>query len=195
MKYLLKTSALISITAIVIFGCASFVTKTDENDKKKKPNVIFVFTDDQRFNSLGITGDPVTETPHIDQLAQEGVFFNQAFITSPICGPSRANIFTSQWERKNQIGFTNVSHNYISEAIFNNSWQMQMKNAGYTTAFIGKHHTKIADRNNTPLKKGIDFTYYGNGHLGFYPAKKHKEFSNLKNKTQVEGLFEATEAF
>ena len=69
MKYLLKTSALISITAIVIFGCASFVTKTDESDKKKKPNVIFVFTDDQRFNSLGMTGDPVTETPHIDQCA------------------------------------------------------------------------------------------------------------------------------
>ncbi|MEP3838641.1 MAG: sulfatase-like hydrolase/transferase [Algibacter sp.] len=195
MKHIIKKFSLFGITSIIILGCASFITKPDIFDKKKKPNVIFVFTDDQRFNSLGITGDPVTETPNIDQLAQEGVFFNQAFITSPICGPSRANIFTSQWERKNQIGFTNVSHNFISEAIFNNSWQMQMKNAGYATAFIGKHHTKITDRNDSPLKEGIDFTYYGNGHLGFYPAKKHKEFSNLKNKTQVEGLFEATEAF
>ncbi|MEP5341553.1 MAG: sulfatase-like hydrolase/transferase [Algibacter sp.] len=166
-----------------------------EIKKKIKPNVIFVFTDDQRFNSLGITGEPVTETPNIDKLANDGVFFNQAFITSPICGPSRANIFTGQWERKNKIGFTSVSNNFISEAIFNNSWQMQMKNAGYSTAFIGKHHTKIADRGDTPLKKGIDFCYFGNGHLGFYPAKKHKVFSNLKNKTQVEGLFEATEAF
>jgi len=86
--------------------------------KKKKPNVIFFFTDDQRFNSLSMTGHPVAETPNFDQLAKEGVFFDQAFITSPICGPSRANIFTSQWERKNQIGFSSVSKNTISEKSF-----------------------------------------------------------------------------
>ncbi len=162
--------------------------------KIKQPNVIFVFSDDQRYNSLGITGDPVTQTPNLDQLAREGVFFSNAFITSPICGPSRANIFTGQWERKNHIGFNYVSNNIISEEIFNNSWIMQLNKAGYSTAFIGKHHTKIADRDNTPLKENIDFCYFKEGHLGFY-LDKHKVFSNLKNPTQVEGLFEATEAF
>ena len=80
-----------------------------------QPNVIFILTDDQRFDSMGLTGNTVTETPHLDRLAQEGVFFSQAFVTSPICGPSRANIFTSQWERKNRIGFTSVSNNYVSQ--------------------------------------------------------------------------------
>ena len=76
--------------------CLLTLIKTTEAVKRidKKPNVIFVFTDDERYNSLGVTGDPVTQTPHIDRLAKEGVLFNQAFITSPICGPSRANIFT-----------------------------------------------------------------------------------------------------
>ncbi|MDA7920642.1 sulfatase-like hydrolase/transferase [Verrucomicrobiales bacterium] len=161
----------------------------------EKPNVIFVFSDDHRFDSMGMTGDPVTETPHLDQLAAEGVFFNNAYITSPICGPSRANIFTGQWERKNRIGFTYVSQNSVSAEAFENSFLMQMKHAGYSTAFLGKHHTKIVDRSNTPLKENIDFCYYEEGHLGFYPAKKHKAFTNLKNKTQVEGLFEATEAY
>ena len=162
--------------------------------KKKKPNVIFFFTDDQRFNSLGMTGHPVAETPNFDQLAKDGVFFDQAFITSPICGPSRANIFTGQWERKNQIGFSAVTKNKISKETFSDSWLKQLKNAGYSTAFIGKHHTQIADNKSTPLNEEIDFSYYGSGHLGFR-LKRHEVFSNLKNKTQVEGLFEATKAF
>ena len=177
----------------LIFLQMSFNVKPHPT-KKKKPNVIFFFTDDQRFNSLSMTGHPVAETPNFDQLAKDGVFFDQAFITSPICGPSRANIFTGQWERKNQIGFSSVSKNKISEESFSNTWLMQLKNAGYSTAFIGKHHTQIADNKSTPLNQEIDFSYYGSGHLGFR-LKKHKVFSNLKNRTQVEGLFEATKAF
>ncbi len=165
------------------------------DEAKPKPNVIFVFSDDHRFDSLGMTGDPVTETPHLNQLAGDGVFFKNAYITSPICGPSRANIFTAQWERKNRIGFAHLSKNRVSAEAFENSFLVQMKRAGYSTAFLGKHHTKIVDRGNTPLKEAIDFCYYGEGHLGFYPAMKHKAFTNLKHKTQVEGLFEATEAY
>ena len=67
---------------------------------KEKPNIIFIKTDDQRYNSLSLTGHPVIKTSHIDQLARDGVFFKNAFITSSICGPSRANFFTGQWERK-----------------------------------------------------------------------------------------------
>ena len=174
-------------------SCAT-VAQTDK-EQQKKPNIIFVFSDDQRFNSLSMTGDAVTQTPNIDQLAKEGVFFNNTYITSPICGPSRANIFTGQWERKNKIGFTSISNNIISEKVYQDSWQVQLKKAGYSTAFIGKHHTKIGDRRNTPLNKNTDFAYYGNGHLGFYPAKRHKQFANLKNKTQIEGLLEATKAY
>ena len=190
---------LLKIALIVLFflGLAFLYLSFDveqSQEKKKKPNVIFFFTDDQRFNSLSMTGHPVAETPNFDQLAKEGVFFDQAFITSPICGPSRANIFTSQWERKNQIGFSSVTKNQISKEAFTNSWLRQLKNAGYSTAFIGKHHTQIADNKSTSLNQEIDFAYYGSGHLGFR-LKRHPVFSNLKNKTQVEGLLEATKAF
>lgn len=173
----------------------SFFVLSVTRAQEKKPNVIFIFSDDQRFNSLSMTGDPVVQTPNIDQLAKQGVFFNNAYITSPICGPSRANIFSGQWERRNKIGFTSMSKNLISEKTYQNSWLVQLKNAGYSTAFIGKHHTKIVDGKNTPLRKNTDFCYYGNGHLGFYPAKKHKQFDNLKNKTQIEGMLEATKAY
>ena len=89
---------------LIIFSFVSCVTIAQTEQKKEnKPNVIFIFSDDQRFNSLSMTGDPVTKTPNIDLLAKEGVFFNNAYMTSPICGPSRANIFTGQWERRNKI--------------------------------------------------------------------------------------------
>ena len=185
--------SLFSLACLVSF--LSCVVASINKEQPKKPNVIFVFSDDQRFNSLSRTGDAVTQTPNIDQLAKEGVFFNNAYITSPICGPSRANIFTGQWERKNKIGFRYISNNMISEESYLNSWQAQLRKAGYSTAFIGKHHTKIGDRSNTPLRENTDFCYYGEGHLGFHPAKKHKAFTNLKNDTQIEGMLEATKAY
>ncbi|MGJ8655830.1 MAG: sulfatase-like hydrolase/transferase [Akkermansiaceae bacterium] len=162
----------------------------------RQPNVIFLKTDDQRYDSLSMTGHPVTETPNIDLLAEEGVFFNKAFITSPICGPSRANFFTAQWERKNRQGFTMLSKNHISEALFDNSWQMKLKAAGYFTGYIGKHHAKIGNgkRKNAYMKENIDFCYLHEGHLGFNLHKK-KVFQNLKHSSQIEGLYEASAVF
>jgi arylsulfatase A-like enzyme len=162
-----------------------------------KPNVIFIKTDDQRFDSLSMTGHPVTKTPNIDRLAKEGVFFENAFITSPICGPSRANFFTGQWERKNRQGFTYLSHNFIPAEQFDKSWIMQLKQVGYFTGYIGKHHAQVGPQKerNQYMKEKIDFCYMKPGHLGF-DLMKHKEFQNLTNGgSQIEGLFEATEAF
>ena len=185
---------LYSIVIISSFLSCGTVAQTVQA-QQKKPNIIFLFSDDQRFNSLSMTGDPIIETPYLDQLAKEGVFFNKTYITSPICGPSRANMFTGQWERKNKIGFNNVSKNIISEKTYKKSWQVLLRENGYSTAFIGKSHTQIGDRNNTLLNENTDFAYWGHGHLGFYPAIKHKQFGNLKHETQIEGLLEATKAY
>jgi arylsulfatase A-like enzyme len=161
---------------------------------KSPLNVIYIKTDDQRYDSLSLTGHPVIKTPHIDQLALDGIFCNNAFITSPICGPSRANTFSGQWERKNRIGFHHVSNTPMTAETFDNSWLMQLKNAGYFTGYIGKHHVTIGKKSDRYMEKNIDFCYQKSGHLGFH-LKKHKVFSNLKNDSQIEGLLEATEAF
>jgi arylsulfatase A-like enzyme len=184
------------ITLVILTSSISCLVSEAKQPETKQPNIIFVFSDDQRYNSLSMTGNAVTQTTNIDKLAKEGVFFNQAFITSPICGPSRANIFTGQWERKNKIGFNHISKNIISTDTFNKSWLMQLKNAGYSTAFIGKAHTKIGDKKDTPLRENIDFSYFKQGHIGFYlDTSKSPAFHNLVNKTQIEGFFEATKAY
>ena len=160
-----------------------------------RPNIIFIKTDDQRYDSLSMTGHPVTKTPHLDQLAKEGAFFDQAVITSPICGPSRANTFTGQWERKNQIGFSRFLGNDMKAQAFDQSWLMLLRNHGYTTGYIGKNHVNIGTGSNKNyLSNNLDFAYIKKGHIGFY-LSRYKQFNNLKQQTQVEGLLEATEAF
>jgi len=161
---------------------------------KSPMNVIYIKTDDQRYDSLSLTGHPVTRTPHVDQLAREGVFCRNAFITSPICGPSRANTFSGQWERKNRIGFHHISHTPMTTETFDNSWLLQLGKAGYFTGYIGKNHVSIGKKSDRYMESHIDFCYKQNGHLGFH-LKRHKVFSNLRNESQVEGLLEATEAF
>ncbi|MDA3835867.1 MAG: sulfatase-like hydrolase/transferase, partial [Spirochaetales bacterium] len=70
-----------------------------KSDKKVKPrNVIFILTDDHRYDYMGFTGKvPWLETPHLDQFAKEGAYFKNAFVTTSLCSPSRASILTGQY--------------------------------------------------------------------------------------------------
>ena len=98
------------------------------------PNVVFVLTDDQRYDEVGFL-NPVLETPHMDSLAREGVHFANAFVTTSLCSPSRASILTGQ-----------MMHNH--GVIDNNRplpgglelFPQRLQRAGYQTAFIGKWH-------------------------------------------------------
>ena len=60
-----------------------------------RPNVIFILTDDQRYDEMGFM-NPVLNTPHIDELARDGVHFRNAFVTTSLCSPSRASILSGQ---------------------------------------------------------------------------------------------------
>ena len=59
-----------------------------------KPNIIFILTDDQRFDAIGYAGNKFVETPEMDDLAKTGTYFNTAIVTTPICAASRASILT-----------------------------------------------------------------------------------------------------
>ncbi|MFW5657735.1 MAG: sulfatase-like hydrolase/transferase [Bacteroidota bacterium] len=63
------------------------------------PNIIFIITDDQRWDALGFAGNEIIRTPNMDKLAASGVYFKNAFVTTPICAASHASIFTGLYER------------------------------------------------------------------------------------------------
>ena len=103
--------------------------------KQEKPNIIFILTDDQRWDALGFSGNNIIQTPEMDRLASEGIYFQNAFVTTPICAASRASLLTGLYERTH--GYT-FGPNELQEAYAANSYPMQLKKAGYKTGFFGK---------------------------------------------------------
>jgi len=93
-----------------------------------RPNILFLFTDDQRWDAMGCAGNPIVQTPQMDRLAEEGVRYEYAFVTTPICAASRASVFTGMYERThgNTFGTPPLAEPYI-----NISYPVQLRRAGY----------------------------------------------------------------
>ena len=81
----LKKTVLLYIA--VIYGLSGLVLGSN-NTPPERPNIIFILTDDQRWDALGCMGNPHLRTPNLDRLAAEGVRFERAFVSSPSCTPS-----------------------------------------------------------------------------------------------------------
>ncbi|MEX2285728.1 MAG: sulfatase [Planctomycetaceae bacterium] len=99
------------------------------------PNIVFILTDDQRFDALGCLGNPVVRTPHIDALASQGVLFTNAFCTTSICAINRACLITGQWERRHRIDDFNTP---LSSEQFAASFAGVLRQQGYRTGMVGK---------------------------------------------------------
>ena len=101
----------------------------------RQPNILFILTDDQRWNALGCMGDSRIKTPNIDRLAKEGVLFRNHFVTTSICCSSRASIFTGQYMRRHGIeGFAGS----FTPAQWAETYPGLLREHGYRTGFIGK---------------------------------------------------------
>ena len=99
------------------------------------PNILFLFSDDQRADAMGCAGNPAIKTPHMDRLAADGIRFRNAFVTTSICCVSRACVLTGQYARRHGI------HDFarpLSDEAMAVTYPMRLKQAGYTTGFIGK---------------------------------------------------------
>src|ERR1019366_4347649 len=78
-----------------------------------KPNVVFILMDDLRWDELGCMGHPWIKSPNIDRIAREGATFRNAFVTTPLCSPSRASFLTGQYEHTHGI-VDNTDHSPLS---------------------------------------------------------------------------------
>jgi arylsulfatase A-like enzyme len=99
-----------------------------------KPNLLFIITDDQRFDMMGCV-NPVLLTPNMDRLAAQGVRFENAFVTTPICAASRASFLTGMVERSHQYTFGTPP---LADKFIEQSYPALLRRAGYHTGHIGK---------------------------------------------------------
>lgn len=117
-----------------LFAAAS----TAASAETKRPNILFFFADDQRFDTLGCAGHPIVKTPTIDRLAANGVRFRNAFTTTPVCWVSRAIVLTGQWARSHSD--RNSIPTVKPEALAT-IYPSVLRTAGYRTGFFGKWDT------------------------------------------------------
>lgn len=101
----------------------------------KPLNLVILYADDWRHDTLGCAGNPIVKTPHLDRLADEGLRFTHACVTTAICGVSRASLFTGQWmSRHGNPGFK----------MFKTPWKQTypgiLRSNGYHVGHIGKWH-------------------------------------------------------
>jgi len=126
-------------TAASVPGCGDAVKRTNrDSTAQKRPNIIFLMSDDQRWDAMGCMGNPVIKTPNMDRLAAEGVLFENAFLTTSICMASRASVMLGQFESRHQCNFERPSNRTISYDEFDKSYPRLLQKAGYRTGFIGK---------------------------------------------------------
>jgi N-acetylglucosamine-6-sulfatase len=110
---------------------------SDLTDPAVQPNIIVILVDDLRWDELGVAGHPYLETPNIDRLAREGVYFANAFHAVPLCSPNRASILTGQYPSRHGI-IDNVARDRVSHRL--ETFPRALQSNGYETAFLGKWH-------------------------------------------------------
>ena len=151
-----------------------------------KPNIIFYFTDQQRWDTMGCYGQKLNVTPVLDALAKQGTLFENAFTCQPVCGPARACLQTGLYAT--QIG-AHINNRSLPEGI--DTLARRLISGGYETAYIGKWHLASDDVSNyrtvatPPECRGgyeywmasdvLEFTSHGyNGYVFDRDMQKHE---------------------
>jgi arylsulfatase A-like enzyme len=102
---------------------------------KRPRNIVFILTDQQRYDTLGIDGSPVAKTPNLDALARAGICFDNHFVTNPVCSPSRGSIWTGLYPSQNGLWGNGGA---LDESL--PTCASVLRDGGWQTAHFGKMH-------------------------------------------------------
>jgi len=187
MKHLIKKILLLAC-------CWISIPLSAQNQKKDRPNVIYIYADDLGYGDLSSYGATKISTPNVDRLAKEGLRFTNAHSTSGTCTPSRYALMTGQYPwRKKGTGVLPGDAALIiptERATLPSVFQK----AGYKTAAIGKWHLGLGDGNqkinwNQPIKKGVEAV--GFDYSFIFPATSDRVPTIFIENDKVVGLEES----
>lgn len=154
--------AAIALSSVLTCSVSNAQPEQHKVSSEAPPNIVFILADDHRWDYLSAMGHPFIETPNIDRIAKDGVLFENAFVTSSLCSPSRASYLTGQYPQQH-----GVQNNFTPWDNRNITYFEYLKQAGYQTAFIGKWHMP----GEIPALRGLDqfVTFdYKNGQGAYY---------------------------
>ncbi|KRP36782.1 MAG: hypothetical protein ABS34_05860 [Opitutaceae bacterium BACL24 MAG-120322-bin51] len=151
--------------AMLLAALPANAAKQSVQPVQDRPNIIFILTDDQGYGDIARHGHPYLESPHMDQMHDESVRFDN-FYVSPSCSPTRAALMTGMHEFRNGVTHTLTprEHLYTGATIL----PQLLQSAGYTTGFIGKWHLGNS-KGYIPADRGFDWcsTNVGGPHQHF----------------------------
>jgi arylsulfatase A-like enzyme len=150
---------------IVCLALAAVAPRAEAADSLagRRPNIVFILTDDQGYGDMSCHGNPILETPNIDRIHAEGVRFTD-FRVSPTCAPTRSALLTGRHEFKNGVTHTILERERLTPDAVTLAEVLQ--SAGYTTGIFGKWH--LGDEpDHWPNKRGFDEMFiHGAGGIG-----------------------------
>lgn len=159
---------------VVFYLLSSQIPKSSNKNSSARPNILFILTDDQRWDMMGCAGNKIISTPHIDKIAEKGIRFTHVFATTPICAASRASILTGLYERTHDFTFKKPP---VQKKFTDISYPYLLKKAGYSTGIVGKFGVKL----ETPIDSM--FTYE---QINGFPYWKNKD-GEVKYLTDIQG--------
>ena len=162
------------------------ISYTQPASPSPPPNILLILADDLGYGELGCQGNPQIPTPHIDAIAQQGIRFTQAYVTGPVCSPSRAGLLTGLYQQRfgytqNLIGAENEDpHAGLPPPTL--TLAEHLRKVGYVSGIIGKWHLGGTARYH-PQRQGFDefFGFLHEGHF-FVPPPYHGVTTMLRRK-------------
>ncbi|WP_144208222.1 sulfatase-like hydrolase/transferase [Shewanella donghaensis] len=169
-----------ALTSIALISTASILPAQNVMAAEaKQPNILLILADDLGYNDVGFNGSTDITTPNLDELANNGTSFSEAYVAHPFCGPSRAALMTGRYPHKigsqfnlptkgSDVGVP-IDEQFISKLLQNN---------GYRTGAVGKWHLGEAPEFH-PNKRGFDefYGFTGGGH-NYFPEQFKKQYEN-----------------
>ncbi|MDE0865270.1 MAG: sulfatase [Rubripirellula sp.] len=142
-------------------------------------NVVFILSDDHRYDAMGFMGHPLAKTPHMDAMAENGTHLKNAFVTTSLCSPSRASILTGLYTFRHRV--IDNQRPVPNGTLF---FPQYLQEAGYNTGFIGKWHMGSASDDPRP---GFDYWFSFKGQGKYYPPNDKYTINDNGKRVRQDG--------
>ena len=157
-----------------------------------RPNIIFILTDDQRYDEIAAVGNfPWLVTPNLDKMVNKCIHFENAFVTTSLCGPSRASFLTGVYANKHGV----VANEYIDYDKNLPTFATLLQESGYHTAYFGKWHQAMHNRPRPGFDRWMAFWGQGKYFDDTLMTEKGENFVVPKGKYLTDQLNELAVEF
>lgn len=171
----------------ILMAAAMFSQAAPAAASAGRPNIIHIVADDLGWKDVGFNGSTDIRTPHLDGLANAGAKLSE-FYVQPMCTPTRAALMTGRYPFRYGLQ-TAVIPSVSDYGLDTSEWLLPqcLKEAGYSTAIIGKWHLGHADRKFWPRQRGFDYQYGPMiGELDYFTHKEHGVLDWYRDNVPVE---------